>query len=52
MNDREMLDTAGLGICMANGDERLKTLADAVCPSVQEDGIRTAFLKYHLYDLC
>lgn len=48
MNDREMLEMAGLSICMANGNQRLKTLADDICPAVQEDGIRTAFEKYHL----
>lgn len=48
MNDREMLETAGLSICMRNGSEELKKLVDDVCPSVLEDGIREAFLKYHL----
>lgn len=48
MNDKEMLETAGLSICMANGDERLKALADDICPSVKEDGIRAAFMKHHL----
>lgn len=48
MNDREMLETAGISICMKNGSENLKKLADDICPSVQEDGIYKAFLKYHL----
>lgn len=48
MNDREMLEMAGLSICMRNGSEELKKLADDVCPSVREEGIRYAFLKYHL----
>lgn len=48
MNDREMLEAAGLSICMKNGSEELKKLADDVCPSVMEDGIRDAFLKHHL----
>lgn len=48
MNDREMLKTAGLGICMQNGDEGVKNCADDICPSVHEDGIRDTFLKYHL----
>lgn len=48
MNDREMLEAAGLSICMQNGSEELKKLADDVCPSVMEDGIRDAFLKHHL----
>lgn len=48
MNDKEMLEVAGLGICMENGSEELKKLADDVCPSVKEDGIRSAFMKHHL----
>ena len=48
MNDKEMLETAGLGICMQNGSEDLKKLADDICPSVREDGIYNAFCKYHL----
>ncbi len=48
MNDREMLATAGLSICMENGSEDLKKLVDDICPSVQKDGIREAFLKHHL----
>lgn len=49
-NDREMLEIAGLSICMGNGSENLKKLADDICPSVLEDGIREAFLKHHLID--
>lgn len=48
MNDREMLEAAGLSICMENGSEGLKRLADDICPSVKEHGIREAFLKHHL----
>lgn len=48
MNDKEMLETAGLGICMENGNEELKKLADEVCPGVLENGIREAFVKHHL----
>lgn len=48
MNDREMLETAGLSICMQNGSEQLKGLVDDICPSVRENGIREAFLKHRL----
>lgn len=48
MNDREMMEAAGLGICMENGSAELKKMADDICPSVLEDGIRSAFLKHHL----
>lgn len=48
MNDREMLEISGLSICMENGSNELKKLVDDICPSVQKDGIRSAFLKYHI----
>jgi Cof subfamily protein (haloacid dehalogenase superfamily) len=48
MNDKEMLKAAGVSICMQNGSENLKKLADDICPSVQADGIYNAFLKHHL----
>lgn len=48
MNDMEMLETAGLSICMENGSEKLKKIVDDICPSVKEDGIRKAFLKHCL----
>ena len=37
--DLEMLDAVGTGVAMANASPELKALADAVCPSVAEDGI-------------
>ena len=43
MNDREMIETVGLGVCMANGSPGLKALADRVCPAVEEDGLARAF---------
>ncbi len=48
VNDKEMLETAGTGICMQNGWEGLRAIADDICPPVREDGIREAFQKYHL----
>lgn len=47
-NDREMLEKAGLSICMANGSEEMKSLVDDICPSVGENGIREAFVRHHL----
>jgi Cof subfamily protein (haloacid dehalogenase superfamily) len=38
-NDREMLDWAALGLAVANADERLIGEADAVIPSVHDDGV-------------
>lgn len=38
-NDREMLETVGIGVAMANGSPQLKAIADDVCGPVTEDGI-------------
>jgi hypothetical protein len=38
-NDREMLAWAGCGLAVANADERLLGEADAVIPSVHDDGV-------------
>lgn len=43
MNDLEMIETVGTSVCMANGAEALKEMADIVCPSVDEDGLAKAF---------
>ena len=48
MNDVEMIEAVGLGVCMENGYAELKKLADDVCPSVSDDGICRAFQKYGL----
>lgn len=48
MNDLEMMRTVGTSVCMANGAEALKKLADMVCPSVSDDGIARAFAKLKL----
>ena len=48
MNDLEMIQTAGLGVCMGNGSEALKKIADEVCPPVGEDGLYRAFERHGL----
>lgn len=48
MNDLEMMEAAGISVCMENGSEKLKELADDICPAVSEDGIYQSFLKYGL----
>lgn len=48
MNDLEMIETAGLGICMENGCPALKKSADLLCPSVTEDGLLKAFQQLGL----
>lgn len=49
MNDKEMLEQAEVGICMENGSQKLKEIADDICPSVTKDGIYHAFSRYHLF---
>ena len=48
MNDLEMLQTAGLSICMGNGSEALKKIADEVCLPVGQDGLFHAFEAHGL----
>jgi Cof subfamily protein (haloacid dehalogenase superfamily) len=45
-NDRELLEWAGYGVCVENGDERLKQLADWICPGVEEEGVAQAIEAY------
>ena len=45
MNDKEMLETAGLAVCMENGSEALKEIADMIAPPVDEDGLSRAFAE-------
>lgn len=48
MNDLEMIQAAGVGVCMGNGSQALKQVADEVCPPVLEDGIYQSFLQHNL----
>lgn len=48
MNDYEMILQAGCGVVMANGDAYLKTKADRICESVQEDGVIRELERMHL----
>ncbi|OIK08329.1 Cof-type HAD-IIB family hydrolase [Bacillus sp. MUM 13] len=45
-NDIDMVELAGLGIAMGNGNERLKNAADFVTKKSSEDGIYYALKKY------
>ena len=47
MNDEPMIHWAGIGVVMANGDERLKSIADFVTSKTNdEDGIVEVIEKY------
>jgi Cof subfamily protein (haloacid dehalogenase superfamily) len=47
-NDAEMLEAAGLGIAMANAPESIRSLADHVAPSNDEDGVAHAIEQFVL----
>ena len=47
-NDIEMLDYAGLGVAMGNASENVKSLANAVTDSCEENGVATAIEKFIL----
>lgn len=43
MNDKEMIETVGVSVCMANGSESLKAISQYIAKSVEEDGLYLAF---------
>ncbi|MEK8132184.1 Cof-type HAD-IIB family hydrolase [Paenibacillus filicis] len=47
-NDRELLETAGLGVAMANAVDPLKAIADYVTLSNNEDGVKHVVDKFIL----
>ena len=48
MNDLSMIETAGVSVCMGNGNAKLKKRADIVCPPVEQDGLAAAFAQLGL----
>ena len=48
MNDLEMIQAVGTGVCMANGSPTLKRHSDLVCPAVEEDGLAAGFAQLGL----
>lgn len=48
MNDKEMMETVGYSICMENGSDTLKKIADEICPRVEQGGLYCAFSKLGL----
>jgi Cof subfamily protein (haloacid dehalogenase superfamily) len=49
-NDMEILQYAGIGICMGNGSEDLKAIADYVTDDLCEDGIKNALEHLNILD--
>ena len=48
LNDLEMIETAGIGVCMENGADELKKRSDMICPPVEKDGLAEAFSRLGL----
>ena len=49
-NDIEMLQYVGIGVAMGDGRENLKTVADYVTGTIEEDGIREALAHFGLLE--
>lgn len=45
-NDAKLLKAAGLGVAMANGEENVKSLADVITATNNEEGVAQAIQKY------
>jgi hypothetical protein len=45
-NDIELVDWAGYGVAVANAHDRVKDVADLVCPSVDEEGVAQVLEAY------
>ena len=45
-NDIELVDWAGYGVAVENADERVKEVADFICPSVEEEGVAQVLEAY------
>lgn len=48
INDKEMLETAGISVAMGNATDAVKELADYVTTNILEDGIWNAMKHYQL----
>jgi Cof subfamily protein (haloacid dehalogenase superfamily) len=47
-NDTSMIEYAGLGVCVANGEEEIKKTADYITLSNEEDGVAYVLNKFIL----
>lgn len=46
MNDASMLEACAVGVCMGNGAEELKAIADYVTDDIAQEGLAKAFKKF------
>lgn len=49
-NDMDMIEYAGIGVAMGNGDDGVKAVADFVTKDIDEDGIAFALQHFGLID--
>lgn len=47
-NDYDMLLNAGIKVAMGNASDKLKSIADYICPPIDDDGLSNAIEKYIL----
>jgi Cof subfamily protein (haloacid dehalogenase superfamily) len=45
-NDIELIDWAAYGVAVENADDRVKEIADFICPSVEEEGVAQVLDAY------
>ena len=50
MNDYEMIKESGHGIVMANGNPKLKQIAEEICEDVLEDGLYKYLVKHKIIE--
>ena len=50
LNDLEMLEFAGIGVAISDGDPRVIAVADRIAPPPREEGLVTAFTELGLID--
>ncbi|MGI6608663.1 MAG: HAD family hydrolase [Erysipelotrichaceae bacterium] len=48
INDKELLQMCGIGVCMGNGQESLKEISDFVTTAIEEDGIYKALKHFRI----
>lgn len=52
MNDSSMIRACGHGICMGNGAEELKQMAEYVADRIENDGLAKAMVHYGIIEEC
>ena len=47
-NDEELLSSVGFKIAMANGSDKVKSIADVIAPDCDSEGVAVAVEQYFL----